>query len=59
MEKLKDKRLSLHLTQQQLADNIGVEQKDVSRWETGVVKPSMNNLMKLAVALHCDISDLI
>lgn len=52
-------RQNAGLTQQQLADKIGCTQKDISRWETGVRKPKVDKLMLIAVALNCDIKDLI
>ena len=47
------------LTQEQLAQLIGVTQKDVSRWEREVVVPKTSTLKKLSEALECKIDDLI
>lgn len=40
MENLKQKRLDLGLSQQELADALGTEQQRVSEWETGEHNPS-------------------
>ena len=47
------------MTQKELADKIGVEQKDISRWENFVCSPKAENLKKLAEALDCKVDDLI
>lgn len=49
----------IKLTQAQLADIIGAMQKDVSRWEQGVVKPNTDTLIKLSQALECTVDELI
>lgn len=46
------------LTQTELAKKMEVTQKDISRWENGDIKPSVENLKKLAVALDCSMDDL-
>lgn len=33
---IKEKRIQLHLTQKELADQLHVSNKTISRWETGV-----------------------
>lgn len=52
-------RIAANMTQKQLADAVGCLQKDVSRWERGVVNPSGVNLLKLAEILGSDPKDLI
>ena len=47
------------LTQSELAEKIGVTQKDISRWETGERNPKTDKLLIIADALQCDIKDLI
>jgi DNA-binding XRE family transcriptional regulator len=47
------------LTQMQLAEAIGTNQRVVSRWENGLSKPSAEFLSKMAGVLHCKIDDLI
>lgn len=52
-------RKAAKLTQAQLAEKIGVTQKDISRWENGVVRPSVQSLKQIAEALECKVDDLI
>ena len=52
MIKLKIARIEKMLTQQQLANMIGCTVIDISRYETGRIKPPINKLCKLADALE-------
>lgn len=47
------------LTQVELAEKAGVNQKDISRWENFRCKPTIENLKKIADALDCKIDDLV
>lgn len=47
------------MSQTDLAEKIGVAQKDVSRWENKYSKPNAGNLKKLAEALECSMEDLV
>lgn len=53
------KRMEHGLTQAQLAKMVGCLSKDISRWETGVVTPRADALVKLAAALECSIDDIV
>lgn len=44
-------RRSKHLTQTQLADLLGVNQDQISRWESGKTKPNKANLAKIKEVL--------
>lgn len=52
-------RIEKGLTQEQLAKAIGVDQRDLSRWELGAVTPRVGSLRKLARALGCSMDDLL
>ena len=52
-------RMSAGMTQGQLAEATGHRQKDISRWERGVVRPGVDNLVKIARATGCTLQDLI
>lgn len=52
-------RRECELSQLELSEKIGVLQKDISRWETGERKPSINSLAKLSKVFECKIEDLI
>jgi transcriptional regulator with XRE-family HTH domain len=55
---LRKLRTPLGLTQQRLAEIIGVSQQTVARWEAGGTIPT-KYLRDLAVVLACDVSDLV
>ncbi len=46
--KIKKKRLEFHLSQQKLADLIGVGVQTVYRWEKGIAVPSRKSFQKLS-----------
>lgn len=52
-------RLKRGLTQAQLAELIGISLATLKRWEVGQSAPKANMLVNLAVALECEIADLI
>lgn len=52
-------RKAAGLTQQELADRLGVIQQQVAKWESGKVDIKLQTLKRIANALGCDIDDLI
>lgn len=48
-------RLTLGMTQEQLADLVDVNQSSVQRWEGGLVAPKDDAKIALADALHQDV----
>lgn len=56
---IKKFRIAAGLTQTELANKIGTQQFRISLWESGKVKPSINMLIKLSVALGVTVNDLI
>ncbi len=53
------KRKSLSLSQEYVADQLGVSRQAVSKWETNLSEPSTDNLIKLATLFDCDVKQLI
>ncbi len=47
------------LSQQELAQELGVDQSTVSLWESGKTKPRANLLPKVAKLLGCTIDELL
>ena len=47
------------LTQKELADNLNVSDKAVSRWETGKNYPDIETLQQLATVLDVSVNDLL
>lgn len=58
-ENLKAARKAAGLTQKQFADMLGVYQKDISRWETGEVSPSIENLREICIQLKVSADELL
>ena len=53
------RRKDLGLTQQQLADSVGVTYKAISRWETGRGFPDAVYLQPLSQALELSITEIV
>ena len=58
-ENLKNFRVSKNLTQKQLANELGVDQRTVSAWEKGVCEPSFALLNKLCEIFEEDFNGLL
>ena len=56
---IRDRRLQLEMTQQQLADKLGTTDKAVSKWERSVSYPDITILRELADALEVSVSELL
>jgi len=52
-------RKALGMTQKDLADKIGVRELYISRWETGLVSPSIDTLKRIAVVLGVTLDELV
>lgn len=52
-------RIAAGMTQQQLADALGISQVSVTRWETGEREPRVSTLNRIASVLGCNLRDLI
>ena len=52
-------RKNLGLTQEQLAEKLGVSRQAVSKWETGTAEPSTSNLLALAKAFNISPEELL
>ncbi|HEN4299209.1 TPA: transcriptional regulator [Streptococcus agalactiae] len=51
-KRLKELRLEKNQTQQQLADELGVNRVNVTRWEKGNTEPSFSKLIELSKLLN-------
>ena len=52
-------RGKVRLSQEQLAEQIGVSRQAVSKWETGEAIPDTDKLVPLARALHISVDELL
>ena len=59
MTTLKKIRKLHHISQIELAQEIGVTQGAVSQWESGSAKPTLENLVAIARFFGCTVDDLI
>ncbi|MBQ1976385.1 MAG: helix-turn-helix domain-containing protein [Clostridia bacterium] len=57
-DKLKELRLSHHMTQESVADYLGVTSQTVSKWERGLLSPDIALLPKIAGLYRCSIDSL-
>ncbi len=57
-EKLKELRISDNMTQEQVAEQLGVSAQTVSKWERGLLSPDISLLPKIAELYDCTIDSL-
>ncbi len=58
-ERLKETRLARGMTQEFVAEALGVSRQAVSKWETGAAAPSTGNLLALAKLYGVSAADLL
>ena len=58
-EVLKERRIQAQLTQEYVAESLGVTRQAVSKWENGTSDPSTTNLLKLAKLYGISPEDLL
>lgn len=54
-----EERKLRNLTQQQLADQLGISNKTISKWETGKGLPELSLLLPLCEALNLSVNELL
>jgi len=58
-QRIKDLRKQNDLTQEKLADFLGVTYQSVSKWETGITMPDLGMIVPLARVLHVSADELL
>jgi transcriptional regulator with XRE-family HTH domain len=58
-DNLKELRKLKKISQEVLAEKVGVSRQSVSKWETGEAYPEMTNILALCTIFHCKINDLV
>lgn len=58
-ENLRKIRKENNLSQEQLADKLGVSRQSVSKWESGQAYPEMDKMLKLCEMFNLNIDDLL
>lgn len=56
---LRAHREACHMTQELVAQKLGVSRQAVSKWESGASEPSTTNLVRLAELFGMDAADLL
>ncbi len=57
-EKLQSLRKDKNITQEQIAEVLGISRQSVSKWETGASYPDTQNLIRLAEILGVTVDEL-
>ena len=57
--RIREVRLKRGLSQQSLAELVGIPQTHVSAMELGIQFPNLLTVLRLAVALECKVTDLV
>lgn len=52
-------RKTKKISQQQLADKLGIDRSTISKWETGDFDPTVGNVISIANVLGVPIADLV
>lgn len=58
-EVLKENRLRCNMTQELVAERVGVSRQAVSKWERGASEPSTTSLLKLAKLFDVPVEELL
>jgi len=58
-EAIKERRTSLQMTQEFVAEQLGVSRQAVSKWENGTSDPSTSNLFALAKLFDISVEELL
>lgn len=58
-DKLAKLRKNNNLSQEQLADKLGVSRQAVSKWESGSSYPDMDKIINMCKILNCNLDDLL
>lgn len=58
-DNLKKARKTAGMTQKELADQLQVYQKDISRWEGNVLVPNTLTFMEICRVLHASADDIL
>ena len=58
-EKIKDLRRTVNITQEELAEKIGVSRQAVTKWESDIGMPDVENLKNIATLFNISIDELL
>jgi len=52
--RVRERRMALHASQTQLAEEMGLSRQHFNNWEKGYTKPKGKRMIQLATVLNCD-----
>lgn len=55
----RDCRIRARLTQEMVANELGIDRSTVAKWETGAASPRTDKLLQLARLLNCTVDELL
>lgn len=58
-ENLRNLRKAKNLSQEELAEKVGVSRQSISKWECGEAYPEMANILKLCDIFHCKLNEIV
>lgn len=58
-ERIRSRREKLKLSQEYVAEQVGVSRQAVSKWETGQSEPAADNLVRLAQVFEISLAELV
>ena len=58
-ENIKSRRIQLKMSQEYVADQLGISRQAVAKWESGQSRPTSSNLAELAALFEMDVSELV
>ena len=58
-ENIRARRMQLKLSQEYVADQLGISRQAVAKWESGKSTPTSANLAELAALFEMNISELV
>ena len=58
-ENIRKYRKQKHMTQRELANTLGMRDAAISKYEKGIVSPSLDVLKKIAAALNVDVIEIL
>ena len=58
-ENLRVLRKSKNMSQETIAEKVGVSRQSISKWENGEAYPEMKNILSLCDIFHCKINNLV
>ena len=58
-ENIKSRRIQLKMSQEYVADQLGISRQAVAKWESGQSRPTSSNLTELAALFEMNVSELV